>query len=277
MAKQTINGPLDLRRKINDSDSTEYGDTAFTWASKLNAMFTELYAGTGFNSLTLAAGTATVAPIVLAAGTNLTAPVAGAVEYDGTAFYATAAASSRQQIDAEQYAIATADSATYSNAGLDAAAAAPIFTTTMGCSANGAITLVAGKTYAFEANYILTNTGTTSHTWATLFGGTASLTSILYSIFGLSATASAPASGGLTGSAAVATAVVATAASTSATENVIIQLNGVLTVNAGGTFIPQLQASARPGATGTPGVVMKKGSYFRIWEMAGGGTVGNWS
>lgn len=231
----------------------------------------------GLLNLTFGAGTATVAPINLAAGTNLTTPVAGAVEFDGTAFYATAVANSRQQIDAEQYAIATSDSATYNNTGLDTASAAPVFTAAMGGSANGAITLVAGKTYAFEANYILTNTGTTSHTWAVLFGGAATFTSIMYSIFGLSAASSAPASGGLSGYANVATAVVSTPASTSATENVTIQLNGVFVVNAGGTVIPQMIASARPGASGTPGVVVKKGSYFRIWEMAGTGTLGNWS
>jgi hypothetical protein len=252
-------------------------DPATSRIKKVNATQTAAFVSANLTGAIIAAGTASVAPLTLAAGTNLTTPAAGAVEFDGTAFYATAVANARQQLDAEQYTIATNDSATYNNTGLDSASAAAVFTSAMGGSANGAITLVAGKTYAFEANYILTNTGTTSHTWSTLFGGTATLTSILYSIFGLSATGSAPATGGLTGYATVATAVVATAAQTSATENVTIQLNGVLTVNAGGTFIPQMQASARPGASGTPGVVVKKGSYFRIWEMAGTGTLGNWS
>lgn len=274
MAKQTINLSDNPHRVPNTGDSTEFGDDLRTAFGKINAMFTELYGGI---AEALPAGTATAAPLTFTAGTNLTTPAAGAVEFDGAAFYATAVANARQQIDAEQYTIASADSATYNNTGLDTAVAAPVFTSTMGGSANGAITLQAGKTYAFEANYILTNTGTTSHTWATLFGGTATLTSIVYSIFGLSATSSAPATGGLTGFANAATAVVATAASTSATENVTIQISGVLTVNAAGTLIPQMKASARPGATGTPGVVVKAGSFFRIWEMAGTGTVGNWS
>lgn len=228
-------------------------------------------------STVLAAGTTSVAPLTLTAGTNLTTPAAGAVEYDGTAFYATPAANTREQIDAEQYVIASADSATYNNTGLDTAAAAAVFTATMGASANGALTLIAGKTYAFEAAYILTNTGTTSHTWAVLFGGTATMTTILYDILGVSLTSSAPGTGILIGFGAVLTAVVATAASTSATENVVIKIKGMMVVNAGGTLIPQLQASARPGATGTPGVIVKKGSYFRAWQMGGAGTVGNWS
>jgi hypothetical protein len=261
------------------SAGTEWAafDPATSRIKKVNATQTAAFVSANLTGAIIAAGTASVAPLTLAAGTNLTTPAAGAFEFDGTAFYATAVANARQQLDAEQYTIATNDSATYNNTGLDTASAAAVFTSAMGGSANGAITLVAGKTYAFEGQYILTNTGTTSHTWATLFGGTATLTSILYSIFGLSSTSSAPATGGLTGYGTAATAVVATAASTSATENVTIQFNGVLTVNAGGTLIPQMQASARPGASGTPGVVVKKGSYFRVWEMAGTGTLGNWS
>jgi hypothetical protein len=234
--------------------------------------------GAGGN-LTPAAGTATVAPLVFTAGTNLTTAAAGAVEFDGTAFYATAAASSRQQVDAEQYVIASANSATYNNTGLDTAVAAAVFTTTMGATANGAVTLAAGKTYCFEAAYNLTNTGTTAHTWATLFAGTATFTNFVYQAFGCSGTtANTPAAGGLQGfSTSPTAAVVVTASSTSATEQVSVDIQGTLTVNAGGTLIPQMKASARPGATGTPGVVVLAGSYFRIWEMSTSATVGNWS
>jgi hypothetical protein len=183
--------------------------------------------------------------------------------------------------DAEQYVIASANSATYNNTGLDTASAAAVFTTTMGASANGAITLTAGKTYAFEACYNLTNTGTTAHTWATLFAGTATFsTGTQYQVFGNSGTtASTPSTGGLQGfiaSTTLTTAVVATASSTSATEQVSIDLQGTFVINAGGTLIPQLKASARPGASGTPGVIVLAGSYFRIWQLSTG-AVGNWS
>lgn len=229
------------------------------------------------------AGTTSVAPIVLTAGTNLTTAAAGAVEFDGTAFYATSVASSRQQLDAEQFIIATANSATYSNTGLDTASAAALFTSTTNSGVtNGALTLVSGKTYIFEFLYNLTNTGTTSHTWATAFGGTASFsTGTNYQVFGNSGTAaSTPATGGLTGfiaSTTMSTAVVCTAASTSATEQVSVEGYGTFVINAGGTVIPQMKASARPGATGTPGVILLAGSYFRIWEMGTNNFVGNWS
>lgn len=237
----------------------------------------------GLLNSTFGAGTATVAPINLTAGTNLTTAAAGAVEFDGNAFYATNRASARQQMDAEQYIIATANSATYNNTGLDTATAGPVFTSTTnsGISA-GAVTLTAGKTYCFEFVYNLTNTGTTSHTWATLLAGGATFsTGSNYSVNGVSfGTASTPATGGLSGfiaSTTLSTAVVVTAASTSATEQVTIQGFGTLVISGGGTVIPSLKASARPGASGTPGVVILAGSYFRVWEMGSSNFVGNWS
>jgi hypothetical protein len=78
---------------------------------------------------------------------------------------------------------------------------------------------------------------------------------------------------------AVATAVAVTAASTSATEFVTIFLRGIMRINAAGTIIPQIQASAQPGLSGTPGVTVLAGSYFRCWPL-GVDTVasaGNWS
>ncbi len=190
-----------------------------------------------------------------------------------------AAASTSPMLDAEQYVIQATDSAADNNSGLDSSSAAAVFT-----SGNGAITLSNSGVYFFEACYNITNTGTTSHTWATLFGGTATFaTGTSYQVFGNSGTtANTPASGGLSGffqGTSLSTAVVCTAASTSATEQVAIQLYGVIVVGSsgGGTLIPQMKASARPGASGTPGVVHKAGSFFRIWQVPTLGTNGNWS
>lgn len=227
--------------------------------------------------LITSAGTATVAPIVLTTGTNLTTAAVGAIEFDGDAFYATSQASSRATIPAQQYIIQATEPAADNNTGLDTAVAAAVFTAN-----TGAITLVSGKNYMFEGAYNLTNTGTTSHTWATAFGGTATFTATGtgYSVQGSSGvtagTPIAPLLGFLTG-ATMSTAVVCTAASTSATEQVTVKVWGTFVVNAGGTLIPQMKASARPGASGTPGVVHKAGSYFRIWQVPTLGAVGNWS
>jgi len=227
----------------------------------------------GLLNSTFGAGTATVAPINLTAGTNLTTAAAGALEYDGTCFYATAVGSSRQNVAASQRVVLTA---THDLVDASIASATPFFVATG--AATGAITLAASTAYEFEGIMLWTNTGTTSHTWSTLFGGTATLTRIAY-------IAQATTSTGATLTAvsqipsAAATAVVITGASTSATENVTVWVKGVVTINGAGTFIPQILASARPGASGTPGVTALAGSNFRIWPIgaASNVVVGNWS
>lgn len=229
---------------------------------------------------TFAAGTATSAPITMTAGTNLTTATAGTVEYDGKAFYATAVANSRQLMDTEQFILQNGDSTPMVTSGLDSSSASAVFTS----PTSGQITLASNTAYAFEGLYNLTNTGTTSHTWSTLFAlsTSASLSGISYQVTGLSTgTANTPATGGLSGFVSTAGAAVVTAASTSATEQVSVFLTGVVRVatTGGGTFTPQLKASARPGASGTAGVVVKDGSFFRIWPL-GVQTVtnvGNWS
>lgn len=220
---------------------------------------------------TFAAGTTSKAPITLTAGTNLTAAAAGAVEFDGTAFYATSTASSRQQVDAEQFTILASDFPLTVSASAQKA---------FNASSTGAITLVSGKTYAFEAAYTVADsggTGAVSRSMGILFGGTASLTSIAYSVNGVTQTsANTPITGGVGGFVNVATVVTAAPANTGNTLFYNININGVLTINSGGTLIPQIQQSAN-NTGGTPALAMKTGSFFRIWEMAGTGTVGNWS
>lgn len=228
-------------------------------------------------SLTVGAGTATVAPLNLTSGTNLTTAAAGAIEFDGKVFYTTAAASSRQVCDAEQFIIQTANSSTYNNTVLDTASAGQVFST-----GSGALTVQGTTTYFFEGLYKLSNTGTTSHTWATLFALTnsATLTGIQYTVMGDTRTTSAATIAATSMlDVAVATQVPVTAASTSATEFVTLFLKGYMAVNVGGTVTPQLQASARPGATGTPGVVVLAGSYFRMWPVGTNSvaSVGNWA
>ena len=215
--------------------------------------------------LGLAAGTTAKAPMVLASGTNLTTAAAGAVEHDGKVFYATSVASSRQAVVGQQLAVLAANYVL-----TDSGSAQKIFD----ASSNGTITLAASTSYFFEALYLLTNTGTTSHTWATLFGGTATLTSIAYLAQAHTNTGNV-----LTAVsqiyATAATATVVTGASTSATENVVVKLSGVIRVNGAGTLIPQIQASAQPNGTET----ILANSWFRCWPIGTNtvAAVGNWS
>lgn len=149
-------------------------------------------------------------------------------------------------------------------------------------TANGAITLPGSSSYLLEAEYMITNVGTTSHTWSTLFAGTATITALDYSARGrsgitsqLTLTADSSASQSTGAGSLPTTALVMTAASTSATENVLLSIRGTLRINAGGTFIPQIKLSA--ATTGAS--KMLRGSWIRLTPF---GTdtatnLGNWS
>lgn len=149
-------------------------------------------------------------------------------------------------------------------------------------STNGAITLPASSSYLLEATYMITNTGTTSHTWGVLFAGTATITALDFTVTGrtgvtsqatLTAVTSASQSNG-SGS-LPSTNLVATAASVSATENVLLDIKGTLRINASGTFIPQIKLSAATTVAAT----MKRGSFIRLTPFGAdtAAVLGNWS
>lgn len=149
-------------------------------------------------------------------------------------------------------------------------------------STNGAITLPASSAYLLEMELMLTNTGTTSHTWALLFAGTATLTALDYQIRGrsgatslLTLAADSSASQQTGAGSLPTTGLVATAASTSATENVLLTVRGVLRINGAGTFIPQVKASADPVGTQK----MLRGSFLRLTPFGAdtATNLGNWS
>lgn len=132
---------------------------------------------------------------------------------------------------------------------------------------NGQITLPASTSYEFEALYMISNTGTTAHTWSTLFAGTATITALDYSVLaytGVTSAATLTAVSGAfqaTGAGSLpTTALAVTASSTSATEFVQIRLRGTIRINATGTLIPQVKLSAQPNGTEK----MLRGSFFRM-------------
>ena len=107
-----------------------------------------------------------------------------------------------------------------------------------------------------------------------LFGGTATYTSVRYLAQVTNPTGNAlGATQQIVGD--VATAVTLTAANTSATENLMIKLKGILRVNGAGTVIPQLQYSAAPGGTPT----LKANSYFFLRKLGSdtAATAGAWT
>jgi hypothetical protein len=213
----------------------------------------------------LVAGTASVAPLKFASGTNLTSATAGAVEYDGKVFYGTPQSTQRGVILGAQFFRLNSGVV-----GADATSAQSVF--------GVGVSLSASTVYAFEVNFTLTKTaGTTSHTLSHGFGGTATLNNILYEAVYVTSTAALPTGAASNmGSFNTASATVVMAAATSATNTFIITYKGTVSVNAGGTFIPQYTLSAAPGGAYTT----TAGSYFMIYPIGVSGantSVGTWA
>lgn len=131
-------------------------------------------------------------------------------------------------------------------------------------SSNGQLTVPASTSWYFEWLVALTNTGTTSHTWGLLFGGTATLTSGMGIGTGETATSNALTAPSTIYSTTLGSVLVLTAASTSATENAILTYRGIIRINAGGTLIPQIKPSA--ATTGTAKVLAN--SHIRLTPFA---------
>lgn len=158
--------------------------------------------------------------------------------------------------------------------------------TVTGANATGAqkifgvgVTLVGSTVYEFEAVIALNKSaGTTSHTVSVGFGGTATLNNIAYELISDGASAAFTAVNiplyGQFVQTASATAI--TAAQTSAARSIQIIIKGTVSVNAGGTFIPQYTLSAAPGGAYTTAT----GSYMKIAPIGASGSnssVGTWA
>jgi hypothetical protein len=221
--------------------------------------------GTGF--LEIKAGTTSAVPFELTAGTNASTAVAGGVEYDGRVFYATPQGTQRGVVPGAQF--------FRLNAGL------------VGANANTAqsvfgvgVTLSASTVYVFEQVFTLTKTaGTTSHTLGVSFGGTATLNNIFVSAVYTSNAIPSGLPAGTTpsfGAWAQATNVSITNATAAATNTFSFRATGTVSINAGGTFIPQYTLSAAPGGAYTT----VAGSYFLIYPIGASGantSVGTWA
>ena len=218
----------------------------------------------------LPAGTTMIPPLDFTSGTSLTTALAGAMEYDGNTLMFTPKGTERGLVPGMQfYCLNTA------YAGANSTATQSIFGLTNG------VTLSSSTMYEFEMSVTLLKTaGTTSHTFRTLFGGTATLNHILYdarvnctpNVIGTYGGSSNQQ--GVTAN--VATVITTTGALTSANTYWSGLLKGVVSINAGGTFHPQYSLSAAPGGAYTTQV----GSYFAIWPIGPSGSnvnIGTWS
>jgi len=209
---------------------------------------------------------AIIAPLALTTASLSSPAVAGQLEYNGGIPYFTPLGTQRGVIPGMQYYI--------------------LNTAYVGSNSTGAqslfgvgVTLSSSIVYQFECSLYMTKTaGTTSHNMSLLFGGTATVNSILYqgvenqSGLALTGPQGTPVSFIATSAAASQT----TSTTANATEYIQIDFKGIVSINAGGTFIPQYSLSAAPGGAYTTQV----GSYFLIYPTGSAGSnisVGTWA
>lgn len=236
-----------------DADGGGIGTTAKRWTTVKGQ---QLIGG---------AGTTAVAPLTLLSGTNLTTAAAGAFEYDGTALYGTAAALNRGYIPITNF---TSNVADFTMVG-GATAQSPFE------AARDVLTLAGSTTYEIDWLFYITGMGGTTRTSAIKFTGSGAtftafnvIVECWTGVAGAVNTVYSQVQDLTCDGTVVANATVTTAAMT-------MRVKGLVRVNAGGTFIPQLKFSADP--TGT--ILCKAGSYCKMTPIGTNtvGSVGNWA
>jgi hypothetical protein len=215
------------------------------------------------------AGSASQAPLLFTAGTNTSVAAAGAVEYNGTVFLSTPAATQRGLMPTE-YLVTLASNYTAN----DSASAQKVFNV----PTDGAVAVLADTTYFVEGLYVIAPAiNFNAESVQTLFalGGGATLTSIGYvadTTAGLSSTVTALKRVQV---AAATAATVTDAAPGGAATNFVIQIRGVIRTNTAGTLTPQFQFTGAPGSA----PIVQVNSFFRLVPVGSGGvtTIGSWT
>jgi hypothetical protein len=141
------------------------------------------------------------------------------------------------------------------------------------------VTLAASTVYAFEMVAVFSKTaGATSHAFQIGFGGTATVTNIAYDVLlNSSGTSFAQFNSGNGSNGFIQTAS-ATTLTTNAATNLYhsIFCAGMVSINTGGTFIPQYTLSVAPGGAYTTAT----NSYMKIYPIGASGSasnVGSWA
>jgi len=203
--------------------------------------------------------------LALTSDTLASPAAAGSIEYASPIFAATPIGTQRGIIPTQQY--YRLDS---SLAGANATGAQNLLG--VGC------TLSSSTVYEFEILAVVVKTaGTTSHSFQLSFGGTATINNILYAEYSIYGTGGLPgalnqAQGIVTNSTTAQTQV------TTATAAIFMSFlfKGTVSINAGGTFIPQYTLSSAPGGAYTT----QAGSFIRIAPIGASGAatnVGTWA
>jgi hypothetical protein len=215
----------------------------------------------------LPAGTSSIAPLTFTSGTNLTSAIAGSMEYDGKVPYFTPQGTQRGVVPGMQY--YRLDS---SLVGSNATGNQSLFN--VGC------TLSSSTIYSFEIMVAMSKlAGTTSHDIQMLFGGTATINNINYSFIrstSITSFTSVAAYQTLGGYIQTASATTVVSASTAAAIYHTFIIKGTVSINTGGTFIPQYALTVAPGGAYTVAI----GAFMAIYPIGASGintNVGTWA
>jgi len=205
--------------------------------------------------------------LVLTSDTLSSPAAAGQIEYSSPIFAATPIGTQRGIVPTQQY--------------------YRIDTAVVGSNATGAqsifgvgVTLSASTVYEFEIMVAYSKSaGTTAHTFSLGFGGTATINNIAYDVItktnGTSFTNLAT-SDTVQAFIQTASATAITGSNVSAALFLLQLMKGTVSINAGGTFIPQYTLSAAPGGAYTTAI----GSFIRIAPVSASGSntsVGAWA
>ena len=215
------------------------------------------------STVLLAAGTATSAPLTLQSGTGLTSATAGAVEYDGTAFYSTPIAAQRGITASEQFYVTGADRSYTPGSGAQSSL--------LGVG----VTLSGSTRYHFALKSTVSKAGGGGQALSVAFGGTATLSRLTY--YYVTDSAASVTAGSVNQTSGFSTGTTVTP-NTNAAVPVSIEIFGFIDVgvSGGGTVIPTIGWSATPGA-----VTVGAHSAMRIFPIGASGTgntsIGNWA
>jgi hypothetical protein len=206
--------------------------------------------------------------LVLTSDTLSSPAAAGQIEYSSPIYAATPIGTQRGIVPTQQYYRLNA-----AVVGSDVSTAQSIF--------GVGVTLSASTVYEFEIVAALSKSaGTTSHSFGFGFGGTATLNNIGFLVAGASqsssfaplATAANVVEQWITGAG---NTNVNTGITSAAFYNYVV-IKGTVSINAGGTFIPQYTLSAAPGGAYSTAI----GSFIRIAPVSASGantSVGAWA
>jgi hypothetical protein len=219
---------------------------------------------TGVNApVILPAGTTTLAPLDFTSGTNLSTPLAGAMEYDGSKLMFTPVGTQRGIVPGMQF-YCLQNAHTFNSS------------TSPTSLYNVGVTLSSSTVYLFEGLFILVRSNSLNATSRVGFGGTATVNNIIYQTLSVFESGGIPTVDTNNNMAIINTTAMTAFTTGAAVSTITAFMTGTVSVNAGGTFIPQYSQSA----AGTGTVTNQVGCYFRIYPIGAAGSnisVGTWA